>query len=68
MAIQTIRIVSKGGGRVSFVTGQKKVLVPVSLCPGTRAGANVPGQTLMSRDVPEQKNFENFKKRTDFLF
>ena len=26
------------------VPGQKKILVPVSLCPGTRAGANVPGQ------------------------
>ena len=30
--------------------GTKKNLVPVSLCPGTRAGANVPGQTPLSRD------------------
>ena len=26
------------------VPGQKIFLVPVSLCPGTRAGANVPGR------------------------
>ena len=29
-----------GTSRCPFVTGQKKFLVPVSLCPGTRAGAN----------------------------
>ena len=40
-----------------FVPGQKKILVPVSLCPGTRAGANVPGQTPLSRDVPGQKHY-----------
>ena len=45
----------------------KKVLpVPVSLCPGTRAGANVPGQTPLSRDVPGQNELKNFKKMTKF--
>ena len=40
----------------------KKVLpVPVSLCPGTRSGANVPGQTPLSRDVPGQNELKNFK-------
>ena len=28
----------------------------MSLCPGTRAGANVPGQTPLSRDVPGQNH------------
>ena len=32
-------------------TGQKYFLVPLSLCPGTRAGAKIPGQTPLSRDV-----------------
>merc|ERR1712051_665434 len=42
----------------------KKVLpVPLSLCPGTRAGANVPGQTPLSRDVPGQNEFQNFQKK-----
>ena len=39
-----------GMSRCPFVQGQKKFLVPVSLCPGTRAGANVPGQTPLSLD------------------
>ena len=46
-----------GKSRCWFVPGQKKILVPVSLCPGTRGGANVPGQTLLSRDVPGQNEF-----------
>jgi hypothetical protein len=29
----------------------------VSLCPGTRAGAKIPGQTPLSRDVPGQNHF-----------
>merc|ERR1712051_922 len=42
----------------------KKVLpVPLSLCPGTRAGANVPGQTPLSRDVSGQNEFQNFQKK-----
>ena len=45
-----------GTSRCPFVPGQKNFLVPVSLCPGTRAGANVPGQTLLSRPVPEQND------------
>ena len=34
----------------------------MSLCPGTRAGANVPGQTPLSRPVPGQNNLP---KRTE---
>ena len=33
-----------------FVPGQRNFLVPVSLCPGTRAGAKIPGQTPLSLD------------------
>ena len=41
-----------GTGRpvVPLSRDKKKLLVPVSRCPGTRAGANVPGQTPLSRD------------------
>jgi hypothetical protein len=39
-----------GTARCPFVPGQINFLVPVSLCPRTRAGANVPGQTPLSRD------------------
>jgi hypothetical protein len=38
----------------------------VSLCPGTRAGANVPGQTLLSRDVPGQNHLPK-KQEKDVL-
>ena len=31
--------------RCPFVPGQKYFLVPLSLCPGTRAGAKILGQT-----------------------
>ena len=52
-----------------FVPGQKKILVPVSLCPGTRAGANVPGQNPLSRDVPRDKMAKKWPKKIflDFL-
>ena len=63
-----------GTSRCPFVPGQKKILVPVSRCPGTRAGANVPGQTPLSRPVPGQNDLKTFKKkdqishfRTSFL-
>ena len=63
-----------GTSRCPFVPGQKKILVPVSRCPGTRAGANVPGQTPLSRPVPGQNDLKIFKKkdqishfRTSFL-
>ena len=60
-----------GTSRCPFVPGQKKfpcpvvplsrdkkvLPVPLSLCPGTMAGANVPGQTPLSRDVPGQNEF-----------
>ena len=40
--------------RCPFVPGQKKILVLLSLCPGTRAAAKIPGQTPLSREVPEK--------------
>ena len=56
-----------GTGRpvVPLSRDKKKILVPVSRCPGTRAGANVPGQTPLSR--PGTKRFKNFQiKETRF--
>ena len=41
----------------------KKNLVPVSLCPWTRAGAKILGQTPLSRDVPGQNEL---KKKSSF--
>ena len=35
--------------------GQKSFLVPLSLCPGTRAAAKIPGQAFLSRDIPRDK-------------
>ena len=49
--------------RCPFVPGQKNFLVPASRCPGTRAGANVPGQTPLSRPVPGQNDLKIFKKK-----
>jgi hypothetical protein len=37
----------------------------VSLCPGTRAGANVPGQTPLSRPVPGQNNLPKRTKKQE---
>ena len=48
-----------GKSRCPFVPGQRNFLVPVSLCPGTRAGENVPGQCPLSRDVPGQNHIPN---------
>ena len=45
------------------VPGQKKILIPVSLCPGTRAGANVPRQNLLSQTVPGQNEWKIFKEK-----
>ena len=43
-------------------------LVPLSLCPGTRAGANVLGQSPLSRDVPRDKiGRKNTKKRSKMV-
>jgi hypothetical protein len=36
----------------------------VSLCPGTRAGANVLGQTPLSRDVPGQNHLPKKPQNT----
>ena len=47
-----------GTGRpVVPLSWDKKILVLVSLCPGTRAGAKILGQTPLSRDVPGQSEF-----------
>ena len=54
-----------GTSSCPFVLGQKKILVPVSLCPGTRAGANVPGQTPLSRPVPGQNNLPKRTKKQE---
>jgi hypothetical protein len=37
----------------------------VSLCPGTRAGANVPGKTPLSRPVPGQNNLPKGTKKQE---
>ena len=37
----------------------------MSLCPGTRAGANVPGQTSLSRPVPRQNNLPKGTKKQE---
>ena len=50
--------------RCPFAPGQRNFLVPVSLCPGTRAGANVPGQTPLSWDVQGQNHFPKRTKKT----
>ena len=42
---------------------KKTNLVPVSRCPRTRAGANVPGQTPLSRPVPGQNDLKICKKK-----
>jgi hypothetical protein len=54
-----------GKSRCPFVLGQKSFLVPVSLCPWTRARANVPGQTPLSRDVPGQNHFNKRTQKTE---
>ena len=43
---------------------QRNFLVPVSLCPRTRAGAKIPGQTPLLWDVPGQNELKIFKKIT----
>ena len=37
----------------------------MSLCPGTRAGANVPGKTPLSRDVPGQNHLPLRNKKQE---
>jgi hypothetical protein len=54
-----------GTSRCPFVPGQRNFLVPVSLCPGTRAEANVPGQTPLSRDVPGQNHLPKKAKKQE---
>ena len=48
--------------RCPFVPGQKYFLVPLSLCPGTRAGAKIMGQTTLSLD-PRTKSFSQKKPK-----
>jgi hypothetical protein len=54
-----------GMGR-PIVPGEKYFLVLLSLCPGTWAGAKIPGQIPLSRDVPEQNHFPK-KQEKDIL-
>jgi hypothetical protein len=42
--------------------------VPLSLCPGTRAGAKIPGQTLLYRDVPGQNRGKKISKKNLKIF
>ena len=51
-----------GTSRCPFVSGQKNLLVSLSLCPGTRAVAKIPGQTSLSWDVPGQNHYLIGKK------
>jgi hypothetical protein len=56
---------SKLTTRVSNLTGQsreKKIFVPLSLCPGTRAGAKIPGQTPLFQAVPGTKSLPECPK------
>ena len=62
-SVSTGRPGTNGTSRCPFVPGQKNFLVPVSLCPGTRAGAKIPGQTPLSQDFPEQNHFPEHKKQ-----
>ena len=43
--------------KVSLSRDKNKFLVPLSLCPGTRAAAKILGQTPLSRDVPGKNHF-----------
>ena len=63
--------ISKGRDAPRDVPGQtgtlhpvvlKKILVPVSRCPGTKAGAIVLGQIPLSRPASGQKDSKIFKK------
>jgi hypothetical protein len=53
-----------GTSRCPFVLGKINFLVPVYLCPGTRAGAKILGQTPLSWDVPGQNHFPKRTKKT----
>ena len=46
-----------GTSRCPFVPGQKKILVPVSLCPGTRAEAKIPGQNELKKQSKKGPDF-----------
>ena len=45
---------------------KKKIIVQLSLCPGTRAAAKIPRQTPLSRDVPGQKHYIKISKISCF--
>jgi hypothetical protein len=47
---------------LSLCAGTKEFSCPGVLCPGTRAGAKIPGQNPLSRDVPGQNHYLNVKK------
>ena len=57
-----------GTSRCPFVPGQKYFLLLLSLCPGTRAGAKIPGQTALSRTSRNKITFppkQKTHKKTD---
>ena len=47
------------------VPGQKYFLVRLFRWPRTRAGAKIPGQTPLSRDVPGQNHFPKKTKKLE---
>ena len=61
---------------VSFCPGTKKICFLLSLCPRTRTGEKIPGQTPLSRDVPGRNHYlfgkrivkKLSKKVKNFLF
>ena len=59
-----------GTGRPAVPLSRDKdiLLVPLSLCPGTRAGVGVPGQTPLSPDDPGQNPFLISAKKSQTFF
>jgi hypothetical protein len=49
---------------LSLCPGTKKFSCPGVSFPGTRAGAKIPGQTLLSRDVTFPKKQKKEKRRS----
>ena len=47
--IQKVKTKSNLQNKAKICVHDKKILVPLSLCPGTRAGAKIPGQTPLTK-------------------
>ena len=43
--------------------GTKKIFVPLSLCPGTRAGAKIPGTNSSVSERPRRKSLHHWQKK-----